>query len=643
MKLHARWYVAVLYAAAFPISSCATHNAIQATVDHLTRAEPTREARYRALIIANSNYANFPALPGTADAEAVKRVLETEYDYKIEPLVLDATADAMRVALEHFGRTLVEKDSVLVYFSGHGKEGGESTGGYWLPVDAEALPETPTEHAAHAAGWVPRSEIVSLIRNWRAPHVLVVDDSCYAGNVKEVDQDLPASAMGLRKPRSIEEDPTRVASRRTRRWLSAGEREYAAAASEDRSTSLFTTHFVEVLQANEGVMDGTELFGIVRSRMTAEDDRQVPDYDKVVRASDRGGDFLFIKRTWSADQINFGWGQVVVRLIGTARDAHSAELHALKVLVIDNLKRPDQQLARRPKAQRLVLTISYAQKNFVTLTLVDRKRYLILGKVGQALSRDSEELAASVSSALRTLFNSAEYELQSREISADVVERAFVAQRIRAWEVGVATGVDAYVDFDGEGLLNKPAWSIRARANRNMTPWLLLGVDLKYQTTKAESSQQLVLGDLDDGTYANNKLVGQLALQMGAATVSATVRRAYGLALPFLYVAAGVAHYSVVLGDERFRPAGDRDSSVISLINRRDDTSSWAFALEAGVGINLLLTEHWSLVGRGDLFKSFHKLKVNSQLEGVSQLKPVTKPFQAIQGVSVQVGISLML
>ena len=58
---------------------------------------------------------------------------------------------------------------------------------------------------------------------------------------------------------------------------------------------VFAAQFLNALQSNEGVLDGTQLFEKVRQSVVLNAD-QTPEYSDIRRAGHEGGDFLFVRK-----------------------------------------------------------------------------------------------------------------------------------------------------------------------------------------------------------------------------------------------------------------------------------------------------------------------------------------------------------
>ncbi|MFQ5785496.1 MAG: caspase family protein [Alphaproteobacteria bacterium] len=233
--------------------------------------------RYHALVIGNNEYRHLPALKtAVSDAMAVGALLSGRYGFTVKPLI-NATRYEVVSALAGLRATLTEKDSLLIYYAGHGSLDIESDQGYWLPVDAER--DNP-------ANWLSNSTITDQIKAMRAKHVMVVADSCYSGRLTR------GGETNIRT--GGERDPwiARMAQRRSRTALTSGGLEPVLDAGGNKH-SVFAQAFLSALQTNADVMEGSALFGQVRQPVVVNAD-QTPEYADIRKAGHDGGDFLFV-------------------------------------------------------------------------------------------------------------------------------------------------------------------------------------------------------------------------------------------------------------------------------------------------------------------------------------------------------------
>jgi len=117
-----------------------------------------------------------------------------------------------------------------------------------------------------------------------AKHVMVVADSCYSGTL--------ARAVKLSIPSA--EYFRRMANTRARIALTSGGVEPVL---DDGSLghSVFARAFLEVLEKNDGVLEGTRLFNGLRRRVIL-NAPQTPEYSDILYAGHEGGDFLFVRK-----------------------------------------------------------------------------------------------------------------------------------------------------------------------------------------------------------------------------------------------------------------------------------------------------------------------------------------------------------
>jgi hypothetical protein len=230
---------------------------------------------YHALVIGINNYRAIPKLQtAITDATVVAGLLEKAYGFKVR-LLIDATRGQVLDAFDDFRRVLTEKDNLLIYYAGHGYLESESDRGFWLPVDADAN---------RRANWLSNSDISDLVRATRATHVLVVADSCYAGTLT---RSVSVQMTGL-------EDLARLAQKRSRTVLTSGGLE-PVADSGGGQHSIFAKVFIDLLTANTGVIDMSQMFSAMR-RQVILGAPQTPQYSDMRQTGHEGGDFIFVRK-----------------------------------------------------------------------------------------------------------------------------------------------------------------------------------------------------------------------------------------------------------------------------------------------------------------------------------------------------------
>lgn len=251
--------------------------------DDRTVLADVKLGNFSALVIGNNDYTNIQKLVSAIpDAQAVGTLLTKEYGFSVRTL-FNANRNQILSALSGFRTSLSERDSLLVYYAGHGVLDKDIQRGYWLPIDAEAK---------NPANWLSTTDIIDQVHGMKALHVLVVADSCFSGTLlrrgtgfdRADDQSNPDRHALIR----------RLAKKRSRTVLTSGGLE-PVLDSGGGQHSVFTKAFLNSLRENRGIMEGTRLFHTLRELVVYNAD-QTPEYGPVEKAGHEGGDFIFVRQ-----------------------------------------------------------------------------------------------------------------------------------------------------------------------------------------------------------------------------------------------------------------------------------------------------------------------------------------------------------
>lgn len=185
MKLHLKLGMDLFKRLIFAIlagvvgSSCAT---IAFSDDRGQGVAPTTNVvlagQFHLLAIGIDSYQHWPTLKTAAnDAAEISKTLHDQYGFD-EPQVvtlLDNQATRQRIiqSLRELAKTVGPDDSVLVFYAGHGNLDDVTGTGFWIPVEAD-----PDDQST----WISNNDVKSLVRAMKARHVLLVSDSCFAGD-----------------------------------------------------------------------------------------------------------------------------------------------------------------------------------------------------------------------------------------------------------------------------------------------------------------------------------------------------------------------------------------------------------------------------------------------------------------------------
>ena len=235
-------------------------------------------AHYYALIIGNNNYKHLPKLKTAVnDAKAVEKILKNQYGFETK-LLIDAPRKDILSAINDFRKKLSSKDSLLIYYAGHGEYDKTADRAYWLPVDAQR--DDPVD-------WISATDITDNIKRIASRHILIVSDSCYSGTLTR------AAAGDLLTKGSRDEFIKKMLERPSRTLMASGGNE-PVTDSGDADHSVFASAFLKALrEMDKGAFTAEELFhGRVKS-IVAGKSEQVPEYNDIRNSGHEGGDFVF--------------------------------------------------------------------------------------------------------------------------------------------------------------------------------------------------------------------------------------------------------------------------------------------------------------------------------------------------------------
>jgi hypothetical protein len=248
---------------------------------------------YYALVIGNNNYPKLTNL-NTAenDATVVANVLETKYGFNTQ-LLINADRYEMLSALNNLRETLTEKDNLLIYYAGHGELDKVNLRGYWLPVDSE--PDS-------SANWISNVAVTDILNVMSANHILVVADSCYSGSMTRS---------------SVARLETGLSDDARKKWYKAMNKTKARAVLTSGGVkpvldggggehSIFAKAFIDVLNENEGILEGFKLYREVQQRVKAAaaslNVEQEPQYAPIKYAGHEAGEFFLLSNGAAANE-----------------------------------------------------------------------------------------------------------------------------------------------------------------------------------------------------------------------------------------------------------------------------------------------------------------------------------------------------
>ncbi|MDY0745958.1 YDG domain-containing protein [Paucibacter sp. R3-3] len=210
------------------------------------------------------------------DAEAMGSMFEGKLGYETV-VIPNATKASVIGTLNRLALAMGPKDSVSIYYAGHGELVQQTGQGYWLLSDADAKkPET----------WLSNADIGRLINQIGASQVALISDSCYSGSLVSDERIRPSGTPP---------DPAQVLQQKSVVVMSSGGNEPVSDAGK-QGHSPFTFNLLNQLGQLKQWQAGGNVFERVRFAV-ARELPQRPQYGASAAAGhQRGGDYLFEQR-----------------------------------------------------------------------------------------------------------------------------------------------------------------------------------------------------------------------------------------------------------------------------------------------------------------------------------------------------------
>lgn len=253
-------------------------------------AEDFIEGNYWALIIGIDKYSALPEdkqlKSARKDAEAVAAVLRDRYGFAKERMIElydeAATRKAVFKAFSNLKRELTGKDSLFVYFAGHGAyEGRIEKGneiGYWLLADSE-------EPSIDPSSSIQNNQIRDFFSGHPARHIALVSDAFFSAKLIGKTSAVISSKGAAKR---LYQDKSR--------WVLISGRNFPEPDLTDKNKqghSLFAWHLVKVLETNTTpylILD--DLVQPLAVRVSNEKQGKLPKSAPIIAAGDEGGQFV---------------------------------------------------------------------------------------------------------------------------------------------------------------------------------------------------------------------------------------------------------------------------------------------------------------------------------------------------------------
>ncbi len=241
-------------------------------------ALPQIERKFAVLIgIDRYDDARMPQLDNSVqDVRAISTLLESTLGY--QTLVLEnATKLQMVATLNRLAAVLSPRDSVVIYYAGHGTLVPATGLGYWLPADAD--PKNPKT-------WISNADIGRIMTALSASQVALISDSCYSGSLVP-DERIRSSTGRV--------DPDTFLRRKAAVVMSSGGNEPVFDSGKN-GHSPFAWNLLHFLGQVSNWQPGQSVFEHVRFAV-ARELPQRPQYGGAISSGyETGSDYLFERR-----------------------------------------------------------------------------------------------------------------------------------------------------------------------------------------------------------------------------------------------------------------------------------------------------------------------------------------------------------
>ena len=214
------------------------------------------------------------------------QILIDRYGFKVN-IIKDSTREDIIDELEALKKELTRKDSLLIYYAGHGII--REDGGYWIGVDAGKT------RRRIWLNYTTINDLIDTAAGMTALHVLVIADSCYSGAALR-----NTNAAIKKRTDEVRSDWLHRMNRaQSRTILTSGGTEPVLDKVGSNRNSIFAYEVLAKLLNNSDVLEGQALHGLIKEEVHSRAKRamgleaQSPEYGHIPGTGHSGGDFLF--------------------------------------------------------------------------------------------------------------------------------------------------------------------------------------------------------------------------------------------------------------------------------------------------------------------------------------------------------------
>ncbi|MBT5914145.1 MAG: caspase family protein, partial [Rhodospirillaceae bacterium] len=182
-------FLIIFMLAVFIVSLAAAQRSIVPVPN--TTAGKINKGQNWLFVIGINKYDHWPILKSAVnDAKSLKKVLTSRYEFDDEHTVelydKEATREGIMGKLRYLANHVKPNDSLMIFYAGHGHVDQITKVGHWIPVESETK---------SSASYLSNFDVKSYLKidAIKAKHILLISDSCFAGEFFRTYRNAPAT------------------------------------------------------------------------------------------------------------------------------------------------------------------------------------------------------------------------------------------------------------------------------------------------------------------------------------------------------------------------------------------------------------------------------------------------------------------
>jgi uncharacterized caspase-like protein len=336
------------------------------------QGEMVIDGNYWALIIGINEYSNLqPDMQLQAarpDAQEIARVLQQRYGFAKERMIQlydkKASRDEIILALETLAGTVGEKDSLLIYYAGHGEYNKNTKRGVWIPSDAVAN---------KTSSFISNADIRDYLESIKARHIYTISDSCFSESLMG-----KTRSLGSGSDRAFKE----LYSAKSR-WILTSGGLYPVPDKAKGNHSVFAYHLIRILDKNENqYLTPMQIVSEIMP-LVANESQQTPKSAPVALSGDEGGQFIFALASYKKPELPRPAAPVI------SPEEDSKRIQELKRMIEEKARLEEDTKKLRETEQRLREREAQMEKDRVAKDQEQKKR---MDEERKRLDREKREM-----------------------------------------------------------------------------------------------------------------------------------------------------------------------------------------------------------------------------------------------------------